>query len=90
MKTLTFFIVLVMEISYAMWLISSYYHEWWLWRTFLPVAAVYGISSLLVWIYCRLRKVNDIKSVMKSGITLICGVEVGAAMLYSIAEAFWR
>lgn len=90
MKTLTFIIVLVMEVSYAMWLISSYYHEWWLWRSFLPVAAVYGVSALFVWVYCRLRKVSDTKAVMKSGTALVCGLELGAAMLYSIAEHYWR
>lgn len=89
MKTLTFIIVLVMELSYAMWLISFYWGEEWRWRAFLPAAAACGISSLFVWLYCRVRKVVDIKAVMKSGTTLVFGMEMAALLMYYMAE-HWR
>lgn len=89
MKTLTFLIVLVMELSYAMWMISDYWDETWKWSAFLPAAAVCGISAFFVWIYCRVRKVADTKAVMKSGTALVFGIELGAALLYFIVE-HWR
>lgn len=89
MKTLTFIIVLVMELSYATWLIFSYMSEQWLWIAFLLAVVVCGVSTLFVWIYCLMRKVADIKAVMKSGITLVFGMEMGAVLLYYIVT-HWR
>lgn len=89
MKTLTFILMLVMEFSYAMWLISSYMDSEWRWITFLPVGAVCGLTALAVYIYCRIRKVPDVKAIMKSGTALLFGIEAGAVAICYIAEN-WR
>lgn len=89
MKTLTFAIVLAMELSYAVSIISNYMGESWKWSAVLPVAAVCGISAFFVWLYCRLRKVSDVKAIMKSGTALVCGIEVGAILVYFIVTR-WR
>ncbi|MDE5768430.1 MAG: hypothetical protein K2H82_03515 [Oscillospiraceae bacterium] len=89
MKTLTFIIVLVMELFYATMLISFYMGEKWFWLAFLLAAVVCGISVLFVWIYCWVRRIADIRAVMKSGTTLVFGIETGALLLYYIVT-HWR